>query len=386
MINCAHPTHFADALPQGDARDGGSRLCARTHRVSATRSATRPRSSTPATPAILWPATLHSARTASCTRCPRRLLRHRHLPHHSDLRRLARGRSNRRRTVTFRRGSPSASPTADAVRPERLERSADRRRDVGLAARDRLKRGDLATWARARSVDALSMLAGQDAIRRVDLVPIRYGRMAASPWSFYRGAAAVMASDLASRPNTGLTVQLCGDAHLLNFGLWATPERQLSFDLRDFDETLPGPFEWDVSRLVASVVVLARENGLTESVADRAVADCLRAYRQRIAEVRALDAARDLVRPHHRRAADRALQAGRAGAGHLAHQEEGAEAHDQPAGLGRPAGAAGRRRQAASVVASAGATAVRYCSVCSSHCTPRSMAYRSPRPGSRVGK
>ena len=108
--------------------------------------------------------------------------------------------------------------------------------------------------------------------------------MAASPWSFYRGAAAVMASDLASRPDTGLTVQLCGDAHLLNFGLWATPERQLSFDLRDFDETLPGPFEWDVSRLVASIVVLARENGLKESVAERAVADCLRAYRRRIAE------------------------------------------------------------------------------------------------------
>ena len=100
--------------------------------------------------------------------------------------------------------------------------------------------------------------------------------MAVSPWSFYRGAAGVMAADLASRPDTGLTVQLCGDAHLLNFGLWATPERQLSFDLRDFDETLPGPFEWDVSRLVASVVVLARESGLTESVAEEAVADCLR--------------------------------------------------------------------------------------------------------------
>ena len=81
--------------------------------------------------------------------------------------------------------------------------------------------------------------------------------MTASPWTFYRGAAAVMAADLASRPNTGLTVQLCGDAHVLNFGLWATPERQLSFDLRDFDETLPGPFEWDVARLVASLVVLA---------------------------------------------------------------------------------------------------------------------------------
>jgi uncharacterized protein (DUF2252 family) len=128
------------------------------------------------------------------------------------------------------------------------------------------------------------MIAGQNAIRLADLLPIRYGRMAASPWSFYRGAAAVMASDLASRPDSGLTVQLCGDAHLLNFGLWATPERQLSFDLRDFDETLPGPFEWDLSRLVASVVVLAREYGLQESVAERAVADCLGAYRRRIAE------------------------------------------------------------------------------------------------------
>ena len=126
---------------------------------------------------------------------------------------------------------------------------------MGLAARERLKRGDLGTWYRARAPDPLSILAGENAVRRVDLVPIRYGRMAASPWSFYRGAAGVMASDLASRPDTGLTVQLCGDAHLLNFGLWATPERQLSFDLRDFDETLPGPFEWDVSRLVASVVV-----------------------------------------------------------------------------------------------------------------------------------
>lgn len=107
--------------------------------------------------------------------------------------------------------------------------------------------------------------------------------MAVSAWEFHRGAAAVMASDLASRPDTGLTVQLCGDAHVLNFGLWATPERQLSFDLRDFDETLPGPFEWDVSRLVASVVVLARDNGLKESVGERAVAYCLRAYRERIA-------------------------------------------------------------------------------------------------------
>ena len=104
-----------------------------------------------------------------------------------------------------------------------------------------------------------------------------------SPWAFYRGAAAVMAADLATRAHTGLTVQMCGDAHILNFGLWATPERQLSFDLRDFDETLPGPFEWDVSRLVASIVVLARKHGVKPSVAERAVARCLETYRAQIA-------------------------------------------------------------------------------------------------------
>jgi uncharacterized protein (DUF2252 family) len=169
-----------------------------------------------------------------------------------------------------------------AVGGQRL--TADERRAAGLAARERVQRGDLAGWERTDAADPLAALAAQNEIRLADLVPIRYGRMAASPWSFYRGAATVMASDLGSRPDTGLEVQLCGDAHLLNFGIWATPERQLSFDLRDFDETLPGPFEWDVSRLVASIVVLAREHGLKESVAERAVTECLRAYRQRITE------------------------------------------------------------------------------------------------------
>ena len=126
-------------------------------------------------------------------------------------------------------------------------------------------------------------LTAQEHIRREDLLLIRHGWMSASPWTYYRGAAAVAAADLGSRPNTGLTVQLCGDAHILNFGLWATPERNLFFDLRDFDETLPGPFEWDVSRLVASIVVLARDAGLKPSVADRAVAACLGAYRMRMA-------------------------------------------------------------------------------------------------------
>ena len=107
--------------------------------------------------------------------------------------------------------------------------------------------------------------------------------MAASPWNYYRGAAAVMAADLGTMPNSGIHVQLCGDAHVLNFGLWATPERNLSFDLRDFDETLPGPFEWDVQRLAASLVVVARHNGLAPEIGDDAVAAALEAYRARMA-------------------------------------------------------------------------------------------------------
>ncbi len=126
-------------------------------------------------------------------------------------------------------------------------------------------------------------ISAQGGIRQENLLPIRHERMAQSAWSYYRGAAAVAAADLASRPHTGLSVQLCGDAHILNFGLWATPERNLAFDLRDFDETLPGPFEWDVSRLVASIVVLARDNDVRPNIADRAVAACLAAYRDRMA-------------------------------------------------------------------------------------------------------
>ncbi len=107
--------------------------------------------------------------------------------------------------------------------------------------------------------------------------------MAASPWTYFRGAAAVMAADLATSPNSGLQVQLCGDAHVLNFGLWATPERNLSFDLRDFDETLPGPFEWDLKRLAASLIVIARHNHLAGRTADHAVDRATRAYRTRMA-------------------------------------------------------------------------------------------------------
>ncbi len=155
--------------------------------------------------------------------------------------------------------------------------------DAGKRARKVVGRGALGPWDPVvRQHDALETIREQDETRVQRLVPIRHARMAVSPWTYYRGAAAVMAADLAATPNTGLTVQLCGDAHVLNFGLWATPERNLLFDLRDFDETLPGPFEWDVKRLATSVVVLARDNGLPESTATDAVAAVLGGYRSAI--------------------------------------------------------------------------------------------------------
>ena len=122
--------------------------------------------------------------------------------------------------------------------------TTEERRASGRAARQRAPRSALGRWdENDRPHDPLPTILSQNAIRVPELVPIRHQRMAVSPWNFYRGAAAVMAGDLAAEPHSGLTVQLCGDAHVLNFGLWATPERNLSFDLRDFDETYPGPFE-----------------------------------------------------------------------------------------------------------------------------------------------
>ena len=176
-------------------------------------------------------------------------------------------------------------PRAEALRSEAAPSPGrTQRRALGRAARDLVPRKRLGIWDPAgRGHDALETLLEQNDTRVPDLVPIRMWRMAASPWTYYRGAAAVMAADLASVPNTGIDVQLCGDAHVLNFGLWATPERQLSFDLRDFDETVHGPFEWDVKRFLASLVVLARDNDLPEKVARAAVADAIDGYVDRIA-------------------------------------------------------------------------------------------------------
>src|SRR5215471_14901637 len=132
--------------------------------------------------------------------------------------------------------------------------------------------------------DPVAILEEQASTRVPDLVPIRYGRMAASPFAYFRGAAAPMAWDLAHTPTTGIRVQCCGDAHLLNFGMFAAPDRRLVFDINDFDETLPAPFEWDVKRLAASFAVAARGNGLKEGAGYAAARRCASSYRTEMAK------------------------------------------------------------------------------------------------------
>jgi uncharacterized protein (DUF2252 family) len=151
----------------------------------------------------------------------------------------------------------------------------------GREARKQVKRSSQRDWAPpADRPSPLETLAQQDEGRLPELVPIRYGRMLASPFSFYRGAAAIMAADLGSMPDTGLDVQLCGDAHLSNFGVFAAPDRRLVFDVNDFDETHPGPFEWDVKRLSASLAVAGRENGFDEDKRRSATLASLQQYRE----------------------------------------------------------------------------------------------------------
>ncbi|MEZ0113402.1 uncharacterized protein (DUF2252 family) [Catenulispora sp. EB89] len=157
---------------------------------------------------------------------------------------------------------------------------------AGRAARKQVTRSSTGDWsAPPDRLDPVAILEKQAASRLPGLVPIRYGRMAASEFAFLRGAPAIMAADLAHSPNTGLTVQLCGDAHLSNFGLYASPERRLVFDLNDFDETLPGPFEWDVKRLAASISVAARQNGFKDDFGADAAREAARAYRTMMARL-----------------------------------------------------------------------------------------------------
>ena len=161
----------------------------------------------------------------------------------------------------------------------------------GLAARTRLPLAEPALWKQSdRQADPVELIAEQATTRIPELVPVRHGRMAVSPATFYRGAALPMAADLARHPNSGLKVQLGGDAHLSNFGLFASPERSLVFDVNDFDETLVGPFEWDVKRLATSSVVAARGRGFAAHEAKHAAHEAVRSYRERMAAYAAMSA------------------------------------------------------------------------------------------------
>jgi uncharacterized protein (DUF2252 family) len=169
----------------------------------------------------------------------------------------------------------------------------DERRVLGKSRRKQTPRSSHAEWAPAPNRrDPLKLLQAQDKGRIPELLPIKYGRMLASPFAFYRGSAVAMASDLASTPVSGLEVIFCGNAHLYNFGIFARPERNLVFDINDFDEVYPGPWEWDIKRLAASAVLLGRENGFSEKVCRQLAMVASRSYReamQRFSQAAILD-------------------------------------------------------------------------------------------------
>ncbi|MEV6272217.1 DUF2252 domain-containing protein [Kribbella sp. NPDC051936] len=159
------------------------------------------------------------------------------------------------------------------------------RQAQGLEARTHVPPDSHAGWRPAADrPDPVSLIEEQNLRRDADLVPVRHGRMMASPFTFYRGAAKIMAVDLAATPTSGLQVQLCGDAHLSNFGVFASPERNLVFDINDFDETLPGPFEYDVERLAASFMVAAQNNGCSTPDAQAITKGCVTSYREAMAQ------------------------------------------------------------------------------------------------------
>ncbi|HLX25014.1 MAG TPA: DUF2252 domain-containing protein [Usitatibacter sp.] len=165
----------------------------------------------------------------------------------------------------------------------------DDRVTVGRGCRKDVPRAAHAEWKPPKNRrDPISILAESNKGRLQNLIPIRYGRMAKSPFTFLRGSAAVMASDLANTPTTGIEAQLCGDCHLSNFGLFATPERHLVFDVNDFDETHPGPWEWDLKRLATSFVVAARDNKFSEAEARNLALQVAHAYREHVRECAAM--------------------------------------------------------------------------------------------------
>ena len=169
------------------------------------------------------------------------------------------------------RGAAQPASAERLSRAERVARGKDARAVAPLDSHAEFRPG--------RSRDAVGLLLGQAQSRVPELVPVRHGRMLVSAFTFYRGAALPMAADLAGTPASGLRVQLCGDAHLSNFGAFASPERRLVFDINDFDETLPGPFEWDVKRLAASFAVAGRDNGFAAKARRKIVLAAAEGYR-----------------------------------------------------------------------------------------------------------
>ena len=162
--------------------------------------------------------------------------------------------------------------------------SSDERKAQGVEARGRTPCSSHQGWRPAKDrPDPVALLEEQNTTREPDLVPVRHGRMMVSPFTFYRGAAKIMAADLENTPTAGLVAQLCGDAHLSNFGVFASPERKLLFDLNDFDETLPGPFEYDVKRMAASFTIAARNNGFSKADTHASTLASVAAYRSAMA-------------------------------------------------------------------------------------------------------
>src|SRR4051794_3234884 len=185
-------------------------------------------------------------------------------------------------TATRRKAS---RPKGTKAGPARPHFSVAEKVARGKAARSEVPRGSHAAYEPpAARTDPIELLERQAKTRVPELVPIRYGRMLVSPFTFYRGAALIMANDLAPTPRSGLTVQCCGDAHLSNFGVFASPERRLVFDVNDFDETLPGPWEWDVKRLAVSMLIAARDNGFRVKDQTTVVLETVGRYRTAMAE------------------------------------------------------------------------------------------------------
>jgi uncharacterized protein (DUF2252 family) len=180
---------------------------------------------------------------------------------------------------------PSRSRTRKVEPVPVIPLGREERYAAGKALRDRVSRKQHGEWSPARNRrDPVALVIESGKGRIPELLPIRHGRMMVSPFVFYRGTANIMAADLASTPVTGLRTQICGDAHLCNFGGFATPERRIDFNVNDFDETLPGPWEWDVKRLAASFVLASRSNGFSASDQRATALACLCSYRERMAE------------------------------------------------------------------------------------------------------